>query len=199
MITRFKKIWLWLQCNRLKIIIDDYDYNRPQPCQAVTHPIMNRARRCLTSVIELTPMRQRRIPYTWYNIIKILLWYAISNVHYHTENRWRPPDDDMHVFVSSIMWNSMTLTSFVFTELANTMKYGEGVLYNLVFTEWRHCVSQNEVWGRGCYITLFSPSDVNAFHRIRVSGRVTANTCAHSGRRHMSEDRGALAFKQIRF
>ena len=46
------------------------------------------------------------------------------------------------------------------------MKYGGGFLYNLVFTEWRHCVSQNEVWGRGCYITLFSPSDVTAFHRI---------------------------------
>ena len=30
--------------------------------QAVTHQIMNRARRCLTSVIEPTPMRQRRIP-----------------------------------------------------------------------------------------------------------------------------------------
>ena len=28
--------------------------------QAVTHPIMNRARRCLTSVIEPTPMSQRR-------------------------------------------------------------------------------------------------------------------------------------------
>ena len=26
--------------------------------------------------------------------------------------------------------------------------------------------SQNEVWGRGCYITLFSPSDVTAFPRI---------------------------------
>ena len=32
--------------------------------QAVTHPIMNRARRCLTSVIEPTPMSERRIPYT---------------------------------------------------------------------------------------------------------------------------------------
>ena len=29
----------------------------------------------------------------------------------------------------------MTLTSFVFTELANTMKYGGGILYNLIFTE----------------------------------------------------------------
>ena len=62
----------------------------------------------------------------------------------------------------------MTSTSFVFTELANTMKYGGGFLYNLVFTEWRHCVSQNEIWGRECYITLFSPSDVTAFHRIDV-------------------------------
>ena len=50
----------------------------------------------------------------------------------------------------------MTSTSFVFTELANRMKYhGGGFLYNLVFTGWRHCVSQNEVWGRGCYITFF--------------------------------------------
>ena len=31
--------------------------------QAVTHPIMNRARRRLTSVIKPTPMTQRRIPY----------------------------------------------------------------------------------------------------------------------------------------
>ena len=69
--------------------------------------------------------------------------------------------------ISNILWNSMTSTSFVFTELVNTMKYGGGSLYNLVFTEWRHCVSQNEVWGRGCYITLFSPSDVTAFHIIR--------------------------------
>ena len=43
---------------------------------------------------------------------------------------------------------------------------GEGVLYNLFFTEWRHCVSQNEVWGRGCYIALFSASDVTAFFII---------------------------------
>ena len=46
---------------------------------------------------------------------------------------------------------------------------GEGVLYNLVFTEWGHCVSQNKVWG--CYIglTLFSPSDVTACHRINFA------------------------------
>ena len=55
-----------------------------------------------------------------------------------------------------ILWNSMTSTSFVFTEGSyvtlfspsdvtafHRMKYGGGVLYNLVFTEWRHCVSQN--------------------------------------------------------
>ena len=70
--------------------------------------------------------------------------------------------------LSLILWNSMTLTSFVFTELANTMKYGGGVLYNLVFTEWRYWVPQNEVWGRGFYKTLFSPSDVTALHRFRL-------------------------------
>ena len=31
--------------------------------QAVTHPLMNRARRCLTSVIEPITMSERRIPY----------------------------------------------------------------------------------------------------------------------------------------
>ena len=30
---------------------------------------------------------------------------------------------------------TMTMTSFVFTQLANTIMYGGGVLYNLVFTE----------------------------------------------------------------
>ena len=42
-----------------------------------------------------------------------------------------------------ILWNSMTLTSFIFTEVANTMKFAGGFLYNPVFTKWRHCVSQN--------------------------------------------------------
>ena len=41
----------------------------------------------------------------------------------------------------------MTSISFVFTELANTMKYGEG-----------------------SYITFFSPSDVTAFHRMKDGG-----------------------------
>ena len=38
----------------------------------------------------------------------------------------------------------MTSTSFLFTELDNTMKYDEGF-----------------------YVTLFSPSDVTAFHRMK--------------------------------
>ena len=33
------------------------------------------------------------------------------------------------------LWNSMTLTSFILSELTNIMKYGGVVLYNLVFTE----------------------------------------------------------------
>ena len=44
------------------------------------------------------------------------------------------------------------------------------MLYNLVFTELRHCVLQNEVWGRECYITSFSPSDVTTFHRMKYGG-----------------------------
>ena len=56
--------------------------------------------------------------------------------------------------LQAILWNSMTSTSFVFTELANTMKYGGGFLYNLASTEWRHCASQNEIWGRGVLYNL---------------------------------------------
>ena len=41
----------------------------------------------------------------------------------------------------------MTSTSFIFTELDNTISMGEG-----------------------SYITLFSPSDVTAFHRIKYGG-----------------------------
>ena len=67
------------------------------------------------------------------------------------------------------------VTSLRFTEWS----MGEGVLYNLVFTEWRHCVSQNEVWGRGCYITLFSPSDVTAFYIMKYEGGGVIYPCFH--------------------
>ena len=80
------------------------------------------------------------------------------------ETKWNHSNIWSPSLSESILWNSMTSTSFVFTELANTMKFWGGFLYNFVFTEWRHCVSKKEVWGRGCYITLFSPSDVTAFH-----------------------------------
>ena len=89
-----------------------------------------------------------------------------------TITKWlvRPGDNSILKHCNSsplalILWNSKTLTSFVFTELPNTMEYtgegvtllapsdvtafhrmkygGEGLIYNLVFTEWRHCVSQN--------------------------------------------------------
>ena len=51
--------------------------------------------------------------------------------------------------------------------------------YNLVLTEGRHCVSQNEVWGRGCYITLFSQRDVTASRRIviKLSDRYIIKLC----------------------
>ena len=39
--------------------------------QAVTHPIMNRARRCLTSVIEHKPLSEHRIPYLYMKVHKV--------------------------------------------------------------------------------------------------------------------------------
>ena len=39
--------------------------------QTVTHQIMNRARRCLTSVIEHKPLSERRIPYLVLNFPKL--------------------------------------------------------------------------------------------------------------------------------
>ena len=51
--------------------------------QAVTHPIINRARRCLTSVIEPITMSERRIPYNFerfevcLNIVDILFNYRV--------------------------------------------------------------------------------------------------------------------------
>ena len=50
----------------------------------------------------------------------------------------------------------MTPTSCVFTDLANTMKYGEG-----------------------SYITLFSPSDVTAFHRMKYGEGGAIQPCFH--------------------
>ena len=59
----------------------------------------------------------------------------------------------------------MTSTSFVFTELANTMKYGGGFLY-LVFTEWRHCVSQNEIAYGGGGVILVPVAKTGFSHRL---------------------------------
>ena len=50
------------------------------------------------------------------------------HIIYHFSNNPSIPS----LFSLNILWNSMTSTSFVFTEQANTMKYGEGFLYNLV-------------------------------------------------------------------
>ena len=43
--------------------------------QTVTHPIMNRARRCLTLVIEQRPMSERRIPYNRFQILLIYVTF----------------------------------------------------------------------------------------------------------------------------
>ena len=45
---------------------------------------------------------------------------------------------------------------------------GEGFYITLFSPSDVTAFHKNEVWRRGCYITLFSPSDVTAFHRIVV-------------------------------
>ena len=63
--------------------------------QAVTHSIMNRARRCLTSVTKPTPMRQRRIPYIIYHSLIVLFqMFCVernteSNGVTHKNNRYQ--------------------------------------------------------------------------------------------------------------
>ena len=68
------------------------------------------------------------------------LCYLCSQVTPFIDSRWH----------THILWNSIALTSNVVTELANTMKYMYGVLYNIIFHRvaiqkgfrWRHYVSQ---------------------------------------------------------
>ena len=55
----------------------------PWQSQAVTHPVMNRARRCLTSVIEPTPMSQRRISYLCLQVRKMVGFFFKSHVNIH--------------------------------------------------------------------------------------------------------------------
>ena len=50
-----------------------------------------------------------------------------------------------------MLWNTTALTFNVFTELGKTVKYGGGVSYNIIFTE---------------YPFKWISGDVNAFHKI---------------------------------
>ena len=62
--------------------------------------------------------------------------------------------------------NLNALDLLFFTELANTMKYGEGsyvTLFSPIDVTAFHKIKHRR---GGYYITLFSPSDVTAFHRI---------------------------------
>ena len=111
--------------------------------------------------------------YTVYKIALITI-YCLTEF---CETQWpRPPLFSPSLLIQWSMGEGSYITLFSPSDVTafHRMKYGRGggVLYNLVFTEWRHCVSQNEVWGRGggYYITLFSPSDVTAFHRMKYGG-----------------------------
>ena len=60
----------------------------------------------------------------------------------------------------------MTLTSFVFTELTNTMKYGRGGSYITLFSPSDITAFYGMKYGVGVSYNIFSPSDVTVFHRI---------------------------------
>ena len=61
----------------------------------------------------------------------------------------------------SVKLNDLNL--LVFTELAITMKYGEGSYITLFLPS-----DVTAFWG--CYITLFSPSNVTVFYRMKYGG-----------------------------
>ena len=73
-----------------------------------------------------------------YNIQLIVLVYNTTQYIAMQCIQWRAIQ---YIQSKEILWNLMTSTSFVFTEL-----------------------------GEGSYITLFSPSDVTAFYRIKYGG-----------------------------
>ena len=76
-----------------------------------------------------------------------------------------------------ILWNSMTLTSFVFAELANTMKYGGG---------------------GGSYITLFSPSSRSKrFLVTSLRFYATVVSWAHSYKNILLFSRFAVFFRLL--
>ena len=87
--------------------------------QAVTHPVMNRARSCLTSVIEPTPMRQRRISYKSARIVPL----------YKKTSKSEPRN---YRLVSILTVMSKNIETTVYKQLENHLT-SKKVLYD---TEW---------------------------------------------------------------
>ena len=73
-----------------------------------------------------------------------------------------------------MLCNLMTLTSFVFTELANAMKYGgRGIIYIILYYIILYYIILYYIilyYIVYIYIILFSPSDVTTFHRMKYGG-----------------------------
>ena len=62
------------------------------------------------------------------------------------ETQWpRPPLFSPSWLIQWSMGEGSYVTLFSLSDVTafHRMKYGGGVLYNLIFTEWSHCVSQN--------------------------------------------------------
>ena len=70
----------------------------------------------------------------FFNYIHLESFQLIFNL-IRTVYKLALPDDLLTFYDTPILWNSIALISIIVTELANTMKYGRGVLYKFVFTE----------------------------------------------------------------
>ena len=78
------------------------------------------------------------------------------HIHIFCETQWpRPPLFSPSWLIQWSMGEGSYITLFLPSDVTafHRMKYGgRGVLYNLVFTEWRHCVSQNITCFRGWHV-----------------------------------------------
>ena len=127
-----------------------------------------------------------------YTVNKFIYWVAQyeqePNIVDLVDNWYKPPYNHVvknkyknkihyeYDFLTTILWNSMTSTSFVSPRWLIQWSMGEGS-YITLFSPSDVTAFHRMKYGRvGCYITLFSPSDVTAFHRINV---FLQNRCSH--------------------
>ena len=95
------------------------------------------------------------------------------------------------------MWK-LAFLSVTYEDDNSIMKHVTGSEMILCETQWNRPPSFSPSWliqwsmGEGSYITLFSPSDVTAFHRIKYGGGVLHNLVFTKGRHCFSQNSGYI-------